>query len=67
MEEARITGQLDHPNIVPIYDLGLLADGSPAFITMKLVEGDSFQDWLDRLGDDRRWRASVWSRRSRSS
>ncbi|MEZ4296928.1 MAG: cyclic nucleotide-binding domain-containing protein [Polyangiaceae bacterium] len=53
VEEARITGQLDHPNIVPIYDLGLLADGSPAFITMKLVEGDSFQDWLDRLGDDR--------------
>lgn len=53
MEEARITGQLDHPNIVPIYDLGLTADGAPAFITMKLVEGESFGDWLDRLGDSR--------------
>jgi hypothetical protein len=53
MEEARITGQLDHPNIVPIYDLGLSADGAPAFITMKLVEGESFGDWLDRLDDSR--------------
>ena len=53
MEEARITGQLDHPNIVPIYDLGLAADGAPAFITMKLVEGESFGDWLDRLGGAR--------------
>lgn len=53
MEEARITGQLDHPNIVPIYDLGLTPEGAPAFITMKLVEGESFGDWLDRLGDDR--------------
>lgn len=53
MEEARITGQLDHPNIVPIYDLGLSADGAPAFITMKLVEGESFGEWLDRMGGGR--------------
>jgi WD40 repeat protein/tRNA A-37 threonylcarbamoyl transferase component Bud32 len=36
--EARITAQLEHPNIVPVYDLGLDANGKP-FYSMKLVEG----------------------------
>lgn len=53
LEEARITGSLDHPNIVPIYDLGLTADGRPAFITMKLVEGRSLAEHIDRLEDAR--------------
>jgi len=38
--EARITGQLDHPNIVPVYDLGVKEDGQP-FYTMKFLEGDT--------------------------
>jgi eukaryotic-like serine/threonine-protein kinase len=37
--EAQIMGQLEHPNVVPIYDLGE-DDGSP-FIVMKLVRGKS--------------------------
>lgn len=53
LREARITGALDHPNIVPVYDLGLSADGAPAFLTMKLVEGESFTTYLDRIGDMR--------------
>ncbi|MBK8257934.1 MAG: cyclic nucleotide-binding domain-containing protein [Polyangiaceae bacterium] len=53
LEEARITGQLDHPNIVPVYDLGLSVDGAPSYMTMKLVEGEAFGDWIDRLGDAR--------------
>ena len=36
--EARITAQLEHPNIVPIYDLGVDAQGKP-YYSMKLVEG----------------------------
>ena len=36
--EARITAQLEHPNIVPVYDLGLDAQGKP-YYSMKLVEG----------------------------
>jgi len=51
VEEARITGQLDHPNIVPIHDLGITADGSPAFIIMKLVHGETFGAFLDGLGE----------------
>ena len=38
VEEAQIGGQLQHPGIVPVYDLGLLADERPYF-TMKLVKG----------------------------
>jgi serine/threonine protein kinase len=37
VEEARVTGQLQHPGVVPIYDLGRAADGRP-FFAMKLVK-----------------------------
>ncbi len=38
VEEAQIGGQLQHPGIVPVYELGLMADEAPYF-TMKLVKG----------------------------
>jgi serine/threonine-protein kinase len=38
IEEAQIGGQLQHPGIVPIHDLGQFDDGRPYF-TMKLVKG----------------------------
>jgi serine/threonine-protein kinase len=38
VEEAQIGGQLQHPGIVPVYELGLMADQRP-FFAMKLVEG----------------------------
>ena len=38
VEEAQIGGQLQHPGIVPVYELGLQADGLP-FFAMKLVKG----------------------------
>jgi hypothetical protein len=34
--EARITGQLQHPGIPAIHDLGILPDGRP-FLAMKLI------------------------------
>jgi serine/threonine-protein kinase len=43
--EAQITGQLEHPNIVPVHELSLDAQGVPYF-TMKLVQGVSLQAWL---------------------
>jgi formylglycine-generating enzyme required for sulfatase activity len=36
--EARIVARLDHPNIVPVYDVGRTEDGL-CFIVSKLVEG----------------------------
>lgn len=44
-EEAQVTGQLEHPNIVPIYDLG--EDERDRFIVMKLVRGRSLGELLD--------------------
>ncbi len=38
VEEAQIGGQLQHPGIVPVYELGLMAGDVPYF-TMKLVKG----------------------------
>ena len=38
MREACTTAQLDHPGVIPVYDLGRLSDGSAAY-TMKRVKG----------------------------
>ncbi len=38
LEEAQVTGQLDHPGIVPVHELGLDSDGR-VYFTMKLVKG----------------------------
>src|SRR5262249_29249169 len=52
VEEAQITGQLQHPGIAPVYELGALADRRPYF-TMKLVKGRTLADLLrDREGPD---------------
>ena len=40
IEEAKINGQLEHPGIVPVHELGTFADNRPYF-TMKLVEGQT--------------------------
>ena len=40
VEEAQIGGQLQHPGIVPIYEMGTLGDRRP-FFSMKLVKGDT--------------------------
>ena len=40
IEEARVAARLEHPNIVPVYDLGVGADGLP-FFTMKWIRGRS--------------------------
>lgn len=39
VEEAQIGGQLQHPGIVPVYDLGIV-DGRP-FFSMKLIKGET--------------------------
>lgn len=47
-EEAQITGQLQHPNIVPVYDLGTQRDGQ-LYFSMKLVRGRTLRDVLRDL------------------
>jgi eukaryotic-like serine/threonine-protein kinase len=45
LREARVTGSLQHPGIVPIYNLGRLADGGLHY-TMRLVRGRTLADIL---------------------
>ncbi len=45
IEEAQIAGQLQHPGIAPVYELGELADRRPYF-TMKLVNGQTLAQLL---------------------
>ncbi len=48
IQEAAVLARLAHPNIVPVYDLGLDAEGE-LFYTMKLVKGRTLQHILDEL------------------
>ncbi len=42
VEEARATGQLEHPNIVPVHDLGVDSNGR-VYFTLKYVQGVSLR------------------------
>jgi serine/threonine protein kinase len=46
--EAQTTGQLEHPNIVPVHDVGIYQDNKYYF-TMKLVKGNTLKDIFRRL------------------
>ena len=45
LEEARVTAQLEHPNIVPVHDLAVYPEGE-LFFTMKRVHGRSLGEIL---------------------
>ncbi len=51
--EAKITGNLEHPGIVPIYGLGTTADGSP-YYAMRLIRGRSLQEEIELLQGTKR-------------
>ncbi len=48
VREARVQGQLEHPAIVPVYDVGRDEEGR-AFFTMRRVRGVTLEDIVDRL------------------
>ncbi len=47
--EARLAGSLRHANIVEVYEVGQLEDGR-AFLAMELLEGETLEDRLARVG-----------------
>lgn len=58
VEEAQICAQLQHPNIIPVYEIGELSDGRPYF-TMQEIRGTEFQQYITNVhaaSDDERWR-----------
>jgi hypothetical protein len=55
LREAWVTGSLEHPNIVPVYDLGLDTDGSP-IIVLKRIEG---RPWSELIADAEAMKATF--------
>jgi len=47
-DEVRIVGQLEHPGIVPIYDVGRDESGD-VYLVMKHLEGETMEDIIDKL------------------
>ncbi|HMF15284.1 MAG TPA: serine/threonine-protein kinase, partial [Gemmataceae bacterium] len=45
LEEARILASLDHPGIVPVYDVGQTADG-PCYVVSKFIQGCDLRERL---------------------
>ncbi len=48
VEEIRTVGHLEHPNIVPVHDVGIDGEGHYYFI-MKYVHGESLESVIDKL------------------
>jgi serine/threonine protein kinase len=44
LHEARVMARLAHPNVVPVYEVGI--DGSDVFVVMELVAGCDLREWL---------------------
>ncbi|MFF7079004.1 serine/threonine-protein kinase [Streptomyces lavendulae] len=65
LREARITAQLQHPNIVTIHDLGEadIGDDKAPFLVMELIRGEGLDALLRRgtvpLPDTARWGAQI--------
>ena len=66
LDEAQTTAQLQHPGIIPIYDMGTLSDGRVWF-TMKEVSGQTFEAVISQVhrASRSRWEpaASGWTLR----
>ncbi len=50
IEEAQITGQLEHPNIIPVHELGVLGEDK-LYFSMKYVQGEALGFILKKVRD----------------
>jgi serine/threonine protein kinase len=64
IDEIRVIGQLEHPNIVPIHDVGVDAEGRHYFV-MKYVHGETLESIIEKLaaGDEDYHRRYGFERR----
>ncbi|MDC1142960.1 protein kinase [Planctomycetota bacterium] len=60
LREARVTGRLEHPNIVPVYEIGEGENGQ--FYTMRFVEGKTLAERLDEIAHIQNDKQRVASR-----
>ena len=64
MLEAEITGNLEHPGVVPVYSLGRSADGRP-YYAMRFIRGESFSVAIRRFHQGRNEAGAATSARTR--
>ncbi len=57
--EAKACGQLKHPAVVDVYDMGQTHDGTP-YIVMEMLEGEGMDHRLQREGRFRPSEAAAW-------
>ncbi len=58
--EAQVTSQLQHPGIVPVYEMGVTTDGQIYFV-MKRIEGRSMRQLLEDIELGEADDATAWS------
>lgn len=51
LREARLTAKLQHPNILPVYEIGLDGEGIPYFV-MRLLTGEGLRQIVHRQKDN---------------
>ena len=50
LHEAKITGKLEHPGIVPVYELGQRNDGRPYYV-MRYIKGETLARKFEKIAD----------------
>jgi tetratricopeptide (TPR) repeat protein len=45
LREAKVAAKLDHPNIIPIYDIG--EDNGIYYMVMEYLEGKTLREWME--------------------
>ena len=55
LREARAMAQLSHPNVIPVYDVGVY--GSGLYVAMEFVEGADAREWLKQVKPP--WRRTL--------
>jgi eukaryotic-like serine/threonine-protein kinase len=65
VDEIRTLGMLDHPNIVPVHDVGIDVDGQYYYV-MKYVEGETLEHIIEQLdaGNTEYHARFTWERRT---
>ncbi len=59
LKEAQITGQLEHPNIVPVYELARRLQDNQPFYTMRFVRGQTLREAVKEYHRRRKGSASY--------
>jgi serine/threonine-protein kinase len=62
LREARVQGQLEHPSVVPVYDIGVDENGREYF-TMKRVRGRTLEEIIEGLRHGEAVYRTQYSRR----